>query len=163
MILEKVPEEPTCLRACGRMKQIVIIAGLLVIPSLISLVTGSDVDWAGHLGLALVFAFAALGHFVKTDAMTQMIPPSVPHRRVLIQISGVFELAMAIVVLAWPNSRLVGFVMMIGFLIAVFPSNVYAAMRRVEFGGHSAGPRYLILRVPLQLLLILWVYWFVLR
>ncbi len=144
------------------MKQIVIIAGLLVIPSLISLVTGSDIDWTGHLGLALVFAFAALGHFVKTDAMAQMIPPSVPHRRVLIQISGVFELAMAILVLAWPNSRLVGFVM-IGFFIAVFPSNVYAAMRRVEFGGHSAGPRYLILRAPLQLLLILWVYWFVLR
>ncbi|HET7237934.1 MAG TPA: hypothetical protein VFI76_02835, partial [Terrimicrobiaceae bacterium] len=149
-------------RLAGRMKQIVIIAGLLVIPCLISLVTGSDVDWAGHLGLALVFAFAALGHFARTDAMAQMIPPSVPQRRVLIQISGVFELAMAILVLAWPNSRLVGFVM-IGFLIAVFPSNVYAAMRRVEFGGHSAGPRYLILRAPLQLLLILWVYWFVLE
>ncbi|HEU4679806.1 MAG TPA: hypothetical protein VFS35_09825 [Terrimicrobiaceae bacterium] len=144
------------------MKQIVIIVGLLVIPSLIALVAGSDVDWAGHLGLALVFAFAALGHFVRTDAMAQMIPSSVPQRRVLIQISGVFELAMAILVLAWPNSRLVGLVM-IGFLIAVFPSNVYAAMRRVEFGGHSAGPRYLIVRAPLQLLLILWVYWFVLR
>jgi uncharacterized membrane protein len=143
------------------MKQIVVIAGLLVIPSLIALVTGSDVDWAGHLGLALVFAFAALGHFVRTDAMAQMIPASVPHRRVLIQISGVFELAMAILVLARPNSRLIGLVM-IGFLVAVFPSNVYAAMRRVEFGGHSAGPRYLIVRAPLQLLLILWVYWFVL-
>ncbi len=144
------------------MKQIVIIVGLLVGPSLVALVTGSDVDWAGHLGLGLVFAFAALGHFVRTDAMAQMIPASVPHRRVLIQISGVFELAMAILVLARPNSPLVGLVM-IGFLVAVFPANVYAAMRRVEFGGHSAGPRYLIVRAPLQLLLILWVYWFVLR
>jgi uncharacterized membrane protein len=143
-------------------KQIVIIVGLLVVPSLVALVTVSSVDWAGHLGLALVFTFAALGHFVRTDAMAQMIPASVPHRRGLIQISGVFELAMAIVVLARPDSRLVGLVM-IGFLVAVFPANVYAAMRRVEFGGHSAGPRYLIVRAPLQLLLILWVYWFVLR
>jgi uncharacterized membrane protein len=95
---------------------------------------GGDVNMAGRMGLAFVFAYAALGHFVRTDAMAEMIPPSVPRRRALIQVSGVFELVLAILVLAWPKSRLVGFVI-IGFLI----------------------------RAPLQLLLILWTYWFVLR
>ncbi len=144
------------------MKQIAIIAGLLIVPSLVALALGSDVDSAGRLGLALVFAFAALGHFVKPDAMGEMIPPSVPQRRALIQVSGVFELVLTILVLAWPKSRLVG-LMIIGFLIAVFPSNVYAALRRVDFGGHSAGPRYLLVRAPLQVLLVFWTYWFVLR
>jgi uncharacterized membrane protein len=123
---------------------------------------GGDVNMAGRMGLAFVFAYAALGHFVRTDAMAEMIPPSVPRRRALIQVSGVFELVLVILVLAWPKSRLVG-LMIIGFLIAIFPSNVYAAVRRVDFGGHSAGPRYLLVRAPLQLLLILWTYWFVLR
>jgi uncharacterized membrane protein len=143
-------------------KQIAIIAGLLIVPSLVALAMGGDVDWAGRLGLAFVFAFAALGHFVRTDAMAEMIPPPVPQRRALIQVSGVFEFVLAILVLAWPKSHLVG-LMIIGFLIAIFPSNVYAAVRRVDFGGHSAGPRYLLVRAPLQLLLILWTYWFVLR
>jgi uncharacterized membrane protein len=145
-----------------KVKPIAIIAGLLIVPSLVAFAIGGDVDWAGRLGLALVFAFAALGHFVKTNAMAEMIPPSVPRRRALIQVSGVFELVLAILVLAWPKSRLVGFII-IGFLIAVFPSNVYAAVRRVDFGGHSAGPRYLLVRAPLQVLLVLWTYWFVLR
>jgi uncharacterized membrane protein len=149
-------------RGIGKVKQIAVITALLVVPSLVALAMGGDTNWAARLGLAFVFAFAALGHFVRTDAMAEMIPPSVPQRRALIQVSGVFELVLAILVLAWPNSRLVGLTIM-GFLIAVFPSNVYAALRRVGFGGHSTGPRYLIIRAPLQLLLILWTYWFVVR
>ena len=144
------------------MKQIAIIAGLLIAPSLVALAIGGDVDWAARLGLALVFAFAALGHFVKTDAMAEMLPPSVPRRRALIQVSGIFELLLAMLLLAWPKARLLGLTI-IGFLVAIFPANVYAAFQRISFGGHSAGPIYLLVRAPVQLLLILWTYWFVVR
>jgi uncharacterized membrane protein len=144
------------------MRQIAVIAGLLIAPLLIAEVIGGDVDWAGRLGLALVFAFTAIGHFIKTDAMAEMLPPSVPQRRTVIRISGFFEAALAASVLACSKSLLVGLTS-IGFLIAVFPSNIYAAIRRIDFGGHSAGPRYLFVRAPLQLLLIFWTYWFVLR
>ena len=144
------------------MKQIGIIFGLLLAPRLVARVRGGDGARAGRLGLALVFAFAALGHFVKTDAMAEMIPPALPQRRALVFFSGVFELALAILLLTWPKSRVLGLTI-IAFLVAVFPSNVYAALRRVDFGGHSAGPRYLIVRAPLQLLLILWTYWFVVK
>jgi uncharacterized membrane protein len=144
------------------MKQIAFMAGLLIAPSLVALAIGSDVDFAGRLGLALVFAFTAIGNFIKTDAMAEMLPPAVPHRRAVIRISGFFEAALAASVLVWPNSFLVGFII-IAFLVAVFPSNIYAAIRRIEFGGHATGPRYLLVRAPLQLLLIFWTYWFVLR
>jgi uncharacterized membrane protein len=121
-----------------------------------------DTQWAGRSGLALVFAFTALGHFVKTDAMTEMLSPSIPGRRALILASGIFELLLAMLLLAWPKSRLLGLTT-IGFLVAIFPANVYAAFQRISFGGHSVGPIYLLLRAPVQLLLILWTYWFVVR
>lgn len=38
------------------------------------------------------------------------------------------------------------------FLLLVLPSNIYAAWQRVDFGGHAAGPVYLLVRIPLQLL-----------
>ncbi len=50
-----------------------------------------------------------------------------------------------------------------GFLLAIFPSNICPAMRRIDVGGHSAGPRDLLVRAPLQVLLMLWIYWFVIR
>ena len=144
------------------MKQLTIMAGLLIAPALIAGAIGGDVDWAGRLGLALVFAFTAIGHFIKTDTMAEMLPPAVPQRRAVIRISGFFEAALAASVLVWPRSFLVGLTI-IGFLVAVFPSNIYAAIRRIDFGGHATGPRYLLVRAPLQLLLIFWTYWFVLR
>jgi hypothetical protein len=35
------------------MKQLTIMAGLLIAPALIAAAIGGDVDWAGRLGLAL--------------------------------------------------------------------------------------------------------------
>ena len=142
------------------MKQLAIIGALLLVPWIVVIALDGDTRWAGRFGLALVFAFTALGHFVKTDAMTEMLPPTIPGRRVLILASGIFELLLAMLLLAWPTSRLLGLTI-IGFLLAIFPANVYAAFQRISFGGHSAGPIYLFVRAPVQLLLILWTYWFV--
>ena len=141
---------------------IAIIIALLMAPSLGMLAMNGNVDWAGRIGLALVFAFTGFGHFAKTDAMAEMLPESIPGRRALILASGIFELLLAMLLLAWPKSRLLGMTI-IGFLIAIFPANVYAAFQRIPFGGHSAGPIYLLVRAPLQLLLIFWTYWFEVR
>jgi uncharacterized membrane protein len=134
----------------------------LIVPYLVALVLDGDVIWAGQFGVALVFAFTGIGHFVKTDAMAEMLPKSIPGRRALILASGIFELLLAMLLLAWPKSLLLG-ITIIGFFMAIFPANVYAAVRRVPFGGHSAGPIYLLVRAPVQLLLILWTYWFIVR
>lgn len=52
---------------------------------------------------------------------------------------------------------------LIAFLILVFPASIYAALNRVDMGGHEMGPMYLLARAPLQLLLIGWAYWFAVR
>jgi uncharacterized membrane protein len=141
------------------MKQLAIICALLLVPWIVVTALGGETRWAGRFGLTLVFAFTALGHFAKTDAMTEMLPSSIPHRRALILASGIFELLLAVLLLALPSSRLLGLTT-IGFLVAIFPVNVYAAFQRIPFGGHSAGPIYLLVRAPVQLLLIVWTYWF---
>jgi len=58
---------------------------------------------------------------------------------------------------------LYAYLFLIAFLILVFSANIYAALNRVDMGGHEMGPMYLLARPPLQLLLIGWAYWFAVR
>jgi len=46
------------------------------------------------------------------------------------------------------------------FMLAVLPANIYAALKQVGMGGHVQGPRYLLVRIPLQVVLMAWAYWF---
>lgn len=117
---------------------------------------------AGRIGLAAVFLFTALGHFVKAREMSEMLPARVPLRVPIILASGVFELGLAVALAFAGDPKPVGWIV-IAFLAAVFPVNVSAAARRVDFGGHGAGPRYLLVRAPLQILLMAWAYWFAAR
>ena len=111
-----------------------------------------------RVGLTVFFAFAGIGHFVKTAEMSQMLPASVPYRVELIYISGVLELLGAIGVWIPTLTRLTGLCLIV-MLLCVLPANIYSAIEHVEFGGHSAGPVYLLVRVPFQLFLMWWTYW----
>jgi len=72
------------------MVNVSIIFGLLVFPYLIAYLFHShNLTLAGRAGVCLVFLFAALGHFFKTDSMISMLPPFVPARRAVIHASGV--------------------------------------------------------------------------
>jgi uncharacterized membrane protein len=144
------------------MTKTAIILTLLVVPYFVAWMFHLNVVAGGRIGICAVFLFAASGHFFKTEQMMEMLPSFVPARRALIYTSGVVEVLFAIAVLAIPNPFYVG-LCIIGYLIVIFPSNIYAAIHRISFGGHSIGPRYLFARLPLQLLLIYWTYWFAVR
>jgi len=94
--------------------------------------------------------------------MIQMLPASVPMRVPIVYASGVFELLASVAILIPSASRQTGILLCI-FLLLILPSNIYAAVQRVDFGGHGAGPTYLLVRVPLQLFLVGWIYWFAIR
>jgi hypothetical protein len=66
------------------LKHLAIICALLLVPWIVVTASGGEARWAGRFGFALVFTFTALGHFIKTDAMTEMLPSSIPGRRALI-------------------------------------------------------------------------------
>jgi uncharacterized membrane protein len=121
-----------------------------------------DARGAGAAGLGIAFLFFALGHFAETAAMALMLPPWVPARTPLIYATGVLELAIA-VGLFLPGTRRAAGWAAAAVLVAFFPANIYAAMNHVPMGGHAWGPAYLLVRAPLQAILIAWVWWFVVR
>src|SRR4030095_1418722 len=99
----------------------------------------------------------AIGHFIRSEAMAAMLPPAVPYRVELIYLTGIFELLGAIGVWIPRLTRVTGLLLII-MLICVLPANIYSAFQRVDFGGHGAGPLYLLVRVPFQLFVIGWTY-----
>lgn len=144
------------------MKNIVIILFLLLGSAGATKLLGANPNTAGRIGLSAVFAFTALGHFVRRDQMVAMIPPFVPSRAAIVIVSGLFEALLAVLLLAPAYSKIAGIVS-VAFLALVTPLNVYAALKRVDFGGHAAGPIYLLVRLPLQATLVAWTYWFAIR
>lgn len=108
-----------------------------------------------RVGLSLFFLFTSIGHFIKTEEMAEMLPPSVPHRAGLIYLTGILELLGAIAVWIPRLTRLTGFLLVL-MLVGILPANIYSALNRVDFGGHGAGPLYLLVRIPFQVFVIWW-------
>lgn len=153
------------MQRCGFLNvQLLFLLLLLVAPYLILTLASR---WSSGLkvrptakarvGLSLFFIFTALGHFVRTEEMSAMLPPSMPYRVGLIYFTGILELLGAIGVWIPSLTRITG-VCLILMLIGILPANIYSALNYVEFGGHAAGPAYLLVRVPFQLFLIWWTY-----
>jgi uncharacterized membrane protein len=113
----------------------------------------------GRITLTVFFLFTGLSHFLMTEKMAQMLPPSVPMRTTIIYVTGVLEILGAIGLLINPLQKITAWALIV-FLIGVLPANIYAAIAHVNFGGHEYGPAYLLIRVPFQIFLILWCYYF---
>lgn len=121
-----------------------------------------DARGSAAIGLGILFIFTGVGHFIQTEPMVQMLPPWVPERVLLVYLTGVLEFAIAIGFLVPKARRFTGYVAA-AVLVLFFPLNIYAAINHVPMGGHAWGPVYLLLRAPLQAIILFWVYWFVIR
>lgn len=119
-------------------------------------------DTRAAIGVATMFLFTGVGHFAATESMTRMLPDAVPARTEIVYATGVIEIVLALLVLAPPLRRPVGW-LLIGMLAGFLPVNVYAALARAPMGGHVWGPVYLLIRVPLQALIAAWIWWFLVR
>jgi uncharacterized membrane protein len=143
---------------------LIVLTAPYVVARVVSAAGGRPLDAraAGAIGLGLLFVFTASGHFIQTGAMAQMLPPWVPQRVALVYLTGVLELAVAIGFFLPDYRRLAGWTAA-AMLVLFFPANVYAAMNHVPMGGHAWGPVYLLIRAPLQAVILWWVYWFTIR
>ena len=112
---------------------------------------------AALLGMAAGMAFAGLSHLLMPTPFIQHLPTWVPMREPLIFVTGLLEIALAAALLPARRRRLAGFALA-GYLLAVFPSNVYVAVAQVEVEGQPGG-LYPWLRLPLQLVFIAWALW----
>ena len=107
--------------------------------------------------LALVFIVAGVAHFVSPGAYVAIMPTSLPWPVALVYISGVAEIAGGAGVLFARTRRTAALGLMI-LLVAVFPANIHAAQSGMILFGWSVPPWILWLRLPLQAVLIAWVY-----
>jgi uncharacterized membrane protein len=163
------PAVPTDSGKASEKASLLIIVGILVgVSALLALVgllwpgSGLGGARAGCFGLAAVFLFTGMGHFARARGMAEMLPRWVPGRLPIVWATGVMELAFAVGLALPAWARTTGLAV-IAFLVLVFPANVSAAARGVDFGGHGRGFSYLWIRAPLQLLLIAWAWWFAVR
>ena len=106
--------------------------------------------------LALFFVFAGINHFRQTGFYLRMMPPYVPWHLAMVQISGVAEMVLGLLLLIPAASRTAAWGL-IALLIAVFPANLQMALHPETFPEFS--PRALWLRLPLQAVLIAWAWW----
>lgn len=104
-----------------------------------------------RIGVSLLFLVGAMGHFTKPAEMARMIPPIFPNPEQLVIFTAFPEL-FGVIGLWIPKLRKLTGVLLIAWLIGILPFNIYAAIERIDVGGHGAGPVYLLVRVPLQFL-----------
>jgi len=109
------------------------------------------------LVLAIFFVAAGVNHFVHPGIYVRIVPPWLPAAALLVQISGFCEVLGGIGALV-PYARRFAGVGLLALLVAVFPANVQMAQHPELYEDIGAAPVFYF-RLPLQLVLIAWVWW----
>ena len=107
--------------------------------------------------LGIFFIAAGANHFVHPGFYVRIVPSYLPDRAWLVAVSGFFECLGGAGVLL-PPARRVAAAGLILLLIAVFPANVEMAIHADRYAD-IASAAVLYARLPLQLVLIAWVWW----
>jgi uncharacterized membrane protein len=105
----------------------------------------------------IAFVSAGVNHFINPAFYLRIMPPYLPWHEFLVQLSGICEIFLGVLLLIPKYSRFAAWGL-IALLIAVFPANIYMAMNSELFP--DINPVFIGLRLPIQLLLMAWAFWF---
>jgi uncharacterized membrane protein len=108
--------------------------------------------------LALAFIAAGILHFVKPEPYLAIMPPWLPAHALLVQLSGIAELAggIGLLVRRWRRPAGIGLIVL---LAAILPANVQMLLNYQDRGAPAGEITLLWLRLPLQLVLMGAVWW----
>ncbi|AXQ28637.1 hypothetical protein D0B54_08065 [Solimonas sp. K1W22B-7] len=113
-----------------------------------------------RIGLGIVFAwffFGGIGHFAATGFFAGIVPPWIPvDARLLVYVSGVFELLGAIGILI-PSVRQWAGNGLFLLTLCVTPANLHMALNPELFPGFP--PVLLWLRMVIQVALLACIWW----
>lgn len=119
-----------------------------------------SVAYLAKFAMSSMLVFTGIGHFVFAEGMAEMLPEIIPFKIEIIYGTGILEIIGAIALLMPDYSRWAG-IGLILFLIAILPTNIYAALHHINpITGALDGPgsEYLLFRIPLQVFFIIWIY-----
>lgn len=111
-------------------------------------------SWHLYL-MAGIYFLAGLNHFRNPGLYLRIIPSYIPLPRLMNQLSGAAEALLAIG-LCIPVVSPIAAWGIIALLIAIFPANIY--MYTHKKAGMRLPKWILLLRLPLQVVLIIWAY-----
>jgi uncharacterized membrane protein len=106
-----------------------------------------DRTLAPRIGTALLFLGSGIMHFTHEKFYTAIVPKSLPNPKLLVQVSGVAELAGAAGVMI-PGTRKLAGKGLIALLIAVYPANIQMAVNADRYKQFPAWALWA--RLPLQ-------------
>lgn len=116
----------------------------------------NSLPWHLYL-MASIYFLAGLNHFRNPKLYLRIIPKFLPNPSLLNYLSGIAEVILG-VSLCIPLLTHYAAIGVILLLIAVFPANVYMLINRKASLGL---PKWiLLLRIPLQFVLIYWAYYY---
>lgn len=105
--------------------------------------------------MAVMYILAGINHFRKPRLYLKIIPPYFPKPKLLNALSGLAEIVLGIL-LCVPATSSYAALGIIALLIGVFPANLFMYQNETARLGFSKW--LLLLRLPLQIVLIIWAY-----
>lgn len=109
--------------------------------------------------IGLIFVVMGSLHFWKPSIFVRIIPDFIPGHKAMVYISGVAEIAGGIGILL-PQFREAAAWGLLLLLVAVFPANINMAVQAIQKAGFLSWYSVaMIIRLPLQFVLMYWVYW----
>jgi len=114
--------------------------------------------WAATIG------FVSIGtlHFVSPAGFVAIIPRSLPYPEALNYIAGAAEILGGLGLILPATRRLAAWGL-IALLVAVFPANINMAVNHLPLGGKPVAAWMLWARLPLQMVMLAWVFLFTRR
>ena len=104
-----------------------------------------------------LYVYTGLNHFINPGVYLKIMPPWLPDKEALVYVSGVFEIAFALLLIFTKTRRFAAWAIIV-LLIAVFPANVQMMVNYIAENNPNLW--IAILRLPLQALLIWWAFTF---
>lgn len=108
--------------------------------------------------LGIAFIVAGLNHFWNPKFYRAIMPPYIPEHGLMVEVSGYAEVILGAMVFIprWARVTRWG---LIALLIAIFPANLHMALNPQQY---PQIPHWILwARLPLQPLMMAWVYWVV--
>ena len=102
----------------------------------------------------VAFILVGIAHFRNPQMFVEIVPPFLPFPLFLVYLTGVMEIAGGIGIIH-PDSRVLTGRLLVLFLAAVFPANLYMWFSDVPFNGTLMTTPQHVLRLMVQIGLII--------